>query len=67
MDDLDALGPLFDAYRQFYRLPGDLDRARRFLLDPYQHSQSVIFLAWQGTTAVGFTQLYPSFSSGAMA
>ena len=24
--DLDLVVPLFDAYRQFYRLPGDLER-----------------------------------------
>jgi GNAT superfamily N-acetyltransferase len=61
--DIDVLVPLFDAYRQFYRFPSDLDGARRFLLDRFEHSQSIIFLA----DSVGFTQLYPSFSSGAMA
>jgi len=65
--DLDLLVPLFDAYRQFYRLPGDLDRARTFLLERFAHNQSVIFLACEASEAVGFTQLYPSFSSGAMA
>jgi ribosomal protein S18 acetylase RimI-like enzyme len=65
--DLDSLVPLFDAYRQFYRYPTDPDRARRFLLDRLEHNQSVIFLALDGAAAVGFTQLYPSFSSGAMA
>ena len=65
--DLDRLVPLFDAYRQFYRHPSDLARARRFLLDRFEHNQSIIFLAWDRAAAVGFTQLYPSFSSGAMA
>lgn len=62
--DLDLLVPLFDAYRRFYRQPGDLDLARRFLLDRIQHNQSIIFVALQQNgTAIGFTQLFPSFSS----
>ena len=66
--DLDSLVPLFDAYRQFYRRPSDRDLARRFLRDRFEHSQSVIFIALEdGTSAVGFTQLYPSFSSAAVA
>lgn len=62
--DLEALVPLFDAYRQFYRKPGDPDLARRFLLERFQHNESIIFLALtEGGSAVGFTQLFPSFSS----
>ena len=62
--DLDVVVPLFDAYRQFYRRPSDLDLARRFLLERFQHNQSIIFLALrQDGSAVGFTQLFPSFSS----
>ena len=61
--DLDALAPLFDAYRQFYKRPGDLAAAREFLFLRFQHQQSVIFLAQDGAVAVGFTQLYPIFSS----
>lgn len=65
--DLDRLVPLFDAYRQFYRQPSNLEGARHFLLERFRHHQSVVFIAFQGDTAIGFTQLYPSFSSGAMA
>ncbi len=67
VEDLDLLVPLFDAYRQFYRQPSEPQRARRFLLERFEHSQSVIFLSLDGAAAIGFTQLYPSFSSGAMA
>src|SRR5436190_18552595 len=67
VDDLDLLVPLFDSYRQFYRQPSEPERARRFLLERFEHNQSVIFLAFEGAGARGFTQLYPSFSSGAMA
>ena len=65
--DLDAVVPLFDAYRQFYRQPAAPERARRFLLDRLENNQSVFFMAFLDSAAVGFTQLYPSFSSGAMA
>jgi GNAT superfamily N-acetyltransferase len=65
--DLDLLTPLFDAYRRFYRLPGDLEGARRFLGERLGNGQSVILIAFLDERAIGFTQLYPSFSSGAMA
>jgi GNAT superfamily N-acetyltransferase len=64
--DLDLLVPLFDSYRQFYRQPSEPERARLFLLERLERNQSVIFLALEGEAAIGFTQLYPSFSSGAM-
>ena len=40
--------------------------ARRFLEERLRARDSVIMLAWDGPTAVGFMQLYPSFSSTAM-
>lgn len=62
--DLDAIVPLFDAYRQFYKQASDPDRARRFLHERFAHAESVIFLAVdQDGAALGFTQLYPLFSS----
>lgn len=66
VEDLDALVPLFDEYRVFYRQASDTDGARAFLLDRFEHNQSVMFLAFEGDRAVGFTQLYPSFSSASM-
>jgi len=66
--DLDLLVPLFDAYRRFYRKPSDPVLARQFLLERFQHNESIIFLAvQQGGAAVGFTQLFPSFSSASAA
>src|SRR2546428_2648945 len=62
--DLDDLVPLFDAYREFYEAGSDRAAARAFLTQRIERDESVIFLA--STTrdgAVGFTQLYPSFSS----
>lgn len=63
-DDLDALVPLFDAYRVFYEQPSDLELARSFLTERLQLQESVILLAVASSgEAIGFTQLYPSFSS----
>jgi GNAT superfamily N-acetyltransferase len=62
--DLDTLAPLFDGYRQFYRQPTDLARARSFLAERFAHHESVILLATHEQGAgLGFVQLYPLFSS----
>ena len=61
--DLDALVPLFDAYRVFYAQASDPVRARDFLSDRFVNAESVVLLAERGASAVGFTQLYPIFSS----
>ena len=65
VDDLAALTPMFDGYRQFYGQPSDLYGAREFLLERLYNRESVIFMARDEAThkAIGFTQLYPSFSS----
>ena len=63
LDDLDQLAPLFDAYRQFYQQPGDLQRAGDFLRERLQRDESVILVGSRDDAAVGFTQLYPIFSS----
>lgn len=64
--DLAAVAPLFDAYRQFYGQRSDLAAARAFLDERLRREESVIFLAVadeQENEALGFTQLYPAFSS----
>jgi ribosomal protein S18 acetylase RimI-like enzyme len=59
-----VLVPLFDAYRQFYRHPPDLELARSFLEERFRNKESVVFIARDADdSALGFTQLYPSFSS----
>ena len=65
--DLDNLAPLFDAYRQFYRQTSDPEGSRRFLLARFENNQSVIFIAFHEGSPIGFVQLYPTFSSTAMA
>jgi GNAT superfamily N-acetyltransferase len=61
--DLDLVVPLFDGYRGFYGRPSDPARARAFLAERFAHHESIIFLALDQSGAVGFTQLYPVFSS----
>lgn len=65
--DLDRLVPLFDGYRQFYGRPSDTDGARRFLAERLERGQSVVLLALDGAQPLGFTQLFPCFSSTRMA
>jgi GNAT superfamily N-acetyltransferase len=60
------VAPLFDAYRQFYGNHAGLEGARDFLAERLAKDESVIFLASEGGHAVGFAQLYPSFSSLSM-
>ena len=62
-DDIDAIAPLFDAYRQFYAQASDLRRARDWLAGRMERGESIVLLAEDDAGAIGFTQLYPMFSS----
>jgi len=62
--DVDAIAPLFDAYRQFYEQPADLSLASRFIRDRLLNNESLILLAvGEDRKILGFCQLYPSFCS----
>ena len=63
LDDVDALVPLFDAYRQFYDQPSDLTRARNWLRARIGANESVVLLVERDGQALGFAQLYPMYSS----
>ncbi len=65
--DLVLIVPLFDGYRQFYGQPTELDRVRAFLKERLAQGDSVLLIAEADGQALGFTQLYPSFSSVSMA
>ncbi|MCH6265511.1 MULTISPECIES: GNAT family N-acetyltransferase [Neobacillus] len=64
--ELDAVTELFDLYRQFYEQSPDTLGAREFIKSRILNGESVIFIAYDGGEAVGFTQLYPTFSSVSM-
>lgn len=64
--DADAVAPLFDAYRQFYGYSGEPAKARAFITERLRNSESHILLAREllsPHSVIGFTQLYPLFSS----
>lgn len=66
IENLDDLSPLFDAYRVFYKQDSDLESAKAFLKARIQNNESIIYIAYIKDEAVGFTQLYPLFSSVSM-
>jgi len=64
---LDALVELFDAYRVWYEKPSDPKGAKVFLAGLIERSESIVYLAQaENGELVGFTQLYPLFSSTRM-
>ncbi|MCW5658474.1 MAG: GNAT family N-acetyltransferase [Burkholderiaceae bacterium] len=65
--DIEALAGLFDQYRQFQGEASNIAAARSFLAERFNHGESVVFIATVRDAAVGFAQLYPSFSSVALA
>ena len=60
---LAGIAPLFDAYRIFYKQASDLESSKQFLKDRILNKESIIYVAYKEKEAVGFTQLYPLFSS----
>ncbi len=65
--DLEDLTRLLDAYRVFYGGGSAPEAAGEFLRQRFQHGESTLFLALLDGVAVGFCQLYPSFSSVSLA
>jgi GNAT superfamily N-acetyltransferase len=63
--DLDLIAPLFDAYRMFYGKPSEPEAAKAFIKERLALQDSVILLALSNSTgdALGFVQLYPTWSS----
>jgi GNAT superfamily N-acetyltransferase len=62
--DAALVAPLFDAYRQFYGKPAEPELSLRFIGERLACGDSTVFVAIDDSgQALGFTQLYPSFSS----
>ncbi len=66
INNIKDLAILFDAYRVFYKQTSNIEAAKYFLLNRLKQKDSVIYLAYINDKAVGFTQLYPLFSSVTM-
>ncbi|MFD0768458.1 GNAT family N-acetyltransferase [Bacillus sp. CGMCC 1.60114] len=64
--DLKGVSHLFNLYRIFYKQPSDYKDAESFISDRLKNEESVIFVAVHEGEYLGFTQLYPSFSSVSM-
>jgi len=63
MSDLDDLGPLLQAYRVFYKQHPDPGGEHRFLHERLAKQDSTIFIARSSERAVGFAQLFMTYSS----
>lgn len=66
LQDLNGVSELFDLYRIFYNQPSNLDASKGFICERLEKNDSVIFVAVDNGKYVGFTQLYPVFSSVSM-
>ena len=64
--DIDKVSVLFDKYRIFYKQQSDIENARSFLKKRMKRKESVIFVAEERKELIGFTQLFPIFSSVSM-
>ena len=60
---IDDIVHLFDSYRVFYKMKSDISASKVFLTERISRDESIIFAAYIGETAVGFVQLYYTFSS----
>jgi ribosomal protein S18 acetylase RimI-like enzyme len=66
IDDLEGVSDLFNLYRKFYQQESDLEGAKTYIKKRIESKDSVIFVVKDKQKYVGFTQLYPTFSSISM-
>ncbi len=64
--DVAIIAPLFDEYRIWYNQPSDLYAAEVFIRERLQREESIIFIAFADDKEIGFTQLFPIFTSVGM-
>lgn len=64
--DIEGISKLFNQYRIFYKQESDIDGATTYIKDRIENGESVIFIVKDEDNYLGFTQLYPSFSSISM-
>ena len=66
MEDLEGVSHLFNLYRVFYQKISDIEGAKAYIKKRLKNKDSVIFVVKNKQEYVGFTQLYPTFSSISM-
>lgn len=65
--DIEELAEIFNLYRVYYEQQTDVEGAKDFLFQRFEHTESIIFIAKEDNGKItGFTQLYPIFSSVSM-
>lgn len=64
--DVEQLTQLFDQYRVFYKQETDIKNAKMFLKKRMKRKESVILVAEEEEKLIGFTQLFPIFTSVGM-
>lgn len=67
LDDVDQVTDLFLGYLDFYRRPATREEAEGYLRARLSGAESLILVARQDGRSLGFTQVYPTFSSVSMA
>jgi ribosomal protein S18 acetylase RimI-like enzyme len=64
VENVGEVSELFNAYRVFYKQDSDVNLAISFITERLNNKDSVIFYSYdENGNALGFTQLYPTFSS----
>ncbi|WP_347319676.1 GNAT family N-acetyltransferase [Rossellomorea sp. RS05] len=63
LSDLESVAHLFNEYRIFYKQPSNPEGAKTFIQERLTTGDSMIFLAGDDQGMIGFTQLYPTFTS----
>lgn len=66
INHLESVSLIFDQYRIFYNQASNIEAAKEFLKERFEKNDSVVFAANDNGKLIGFTQLYPSFSSVSM-
>ncbi|KAB2335124.1 GNAT family N-acetyltransferase [Bacillus mesophilum] len=66
IEDLEGVSMLFNQYRVFYQQTSDLEGAKTYIKSRLENKDSVIFVVKDKEKYIGFTQLYPTFSSISM-
>jgi GNAT superfamily N-acetyltransferase len=67
LEKIKEIAKLFDSYRVWYRQQSNLAASEQFLRDRLRNQESIIYVAFDEDLAVGFTQLYPLYSSTRLA
>ena len=66
IEDLEGVSHLFNLYRMFYQQESDIEGAKTYIKERIENKESVIFVVKDKLDYIGFTQLYPTFSSISM-